>query len=97
MEHLLEIKGLQIETLRGKKTVRLLDKVDLNIGRKCSFGIVGESGCGKTPAAMFVSSVMPSTSIPPCRAAMTSGTVEPQSSSSGLNAASCAAILSRNS
>lgn len=59
MEHLLEIKGLQIETLRGKKTVRLLDKVDLNIGRKCSFGIVGESGCGKSITANAVMGLLP--------------------------------------
>ena len=59
MEHLLEIRGLKITTLRGKDTVRLLDKVDLSIPRKCSFGIVGESGCGKSITASAILGLLP--------------------------------------
>jgi peptide/nickel transport system ATP-binding protein len=48
MDNLLEIRGLQIETPRGKGAVKLLDTVDLDVRKKQSFGIVGESGCGKS-------------------------------------------------
>ncbi len=59
MENLLEIRNLKITTLRGKETVRLLDRVDLDIPKKCSFGIVGESGCGKSITANAVLGLLP--------------------------------------
>ena len=59
MKDLLEIRNLKITTLRGKETVRLLDYVDLNIPKKCSFGIVGESGCGKSITANAVLGLLP--------------------------------------
>ena len=59
MNHLLEIRNLKITTLRGKSEVRLLDRVDLDIPRKCSFGIVGESGCGKSITANAVMNMLP--------------------------------------
>ena len=59
MKNLLEIRNLKITTLRGKNTVRLLDKVDLDIKKKCSFGIVGESGCGKSITANAILGLLP--------------------------------------
>ncbi|MBQ8080758.1 MAG: ABC transporter ATP-binding protein [Clostridia bacterium] len=59
MQNLLEINNLKITTLRGKSTVRLLDKVDLSIRKKCSFGIVGESGCGKSITANAILGLLP--------------------------------------
>ena len=59
MNHLLEIRNLKITTLRGRSEVRLLDRVDLDIPRKCSFGIVGESGCGKSITANAVMNMLP--------------------------------------
>ena len=59
MENLLEIRNLKITTLRGKQSVRLLDKVDLNIAKKRSFGIVGESGCGKSITANAILGLLP--------------------------------------
>ena len=59
MENLLEIKGLKIVTPRGKNTVRLLDKVDLNVKKKQSFGVVGESGCGKSITASAILGLLP--------------------------------------
>ena len=59
MDELLKISGLRITTLRGKETVRLLDRVDLSIRKKCSFGIVGESGCGKSITANAVLGLLP--------------------------------------
>jgi peptide/nickel transport system ATP-binding protein len=45
---LLEIRGLKIEIERERGALTLLDGVDLSIKKKRSFGIVGESGCGKS-------------------------------------------------
>ncbi|MDR1972575.1 MAG: ABC transporter ATP-binding protein [Treponema sp.] len=47
-DELLNIEGLTIEIERRQDTVTLLDGVDLSIKKKRSFGIVGESGCGKS-------------------------------------------------
>ena len=59
MENLLEIRGLRIETPRGKDVVRLVDTVDLSIKKKQSFGIVGESGCGKSVTASAIMGLLP--------------------------------------
>ncbi len=59
MNNLLEIRNLRITTLRGKSKVLLLDKVDLDIPHKCSFGIVGESGCGKSITANAIMNMLP--------------------------------------
>ena len=59
MKQLLEIRDLRITTRRGKSRVLLLDKVDLDIPKKCSFGIVGESGCGKSITANAVMNMLP--------------------------------------
>ena len=59
MQNLLDIQDLRITTLRGKNTVRLLDRVDLSVPKKCSFGIVGESGCGKSITANAVLGLLP--------------------------------------
>ena len=59
MDNLLEIRNMKITTLRGRQTVHLLDRVDLDIRKKCSFGIVGESGCGKSITANAVLGLLP--------------------------------------
>ena len=50
MEHLLEMRDLSIDLYKGKKvpSVKLVEGIDLNIGKKQNFGVVGESGCGKS-------------------------------------------------
>jgi len=50
MDHLLEIRNLSIELPQGKrkKPILLAEGIDLNIGKKQNFGVVGESGCGKS-------------------------------------------------
>lgn len=50
MDHLLEIRNLSIELPQGKKKkpILLVDGIDLDIGKKQNFGVVGESGCGKS-------------------------------------------------
>lgn len=59
MENQLEIRGLRIETPRKDQTVQLLNKVDLTIRKKQSFGIVGESGCGKSITASALMQLLP--------------------------------------
>ncbi|MBQ7487575.1 MAG: ABC transporter ATP-binding protein [Clostridia bacterium] len=50
MNHLLEMRSLAINLYRGKKLpqVRLCEGIDLDINVRQNFGIVGESGCGKS-------------------------------------------------
>ncbi len=59
MENLVEIRGLRVETPRGKDIIQLVDTVDLTIRRKQSFGIVGESGCGKSVTASTLMQLLP--------------------------------------
>ncbi len=50
MEHLLELRNLSIDLPRGKRQspVKLVEGVDLTVRKKQNFGVVGESGCGKS-------------------------------------------------
>lgn len=59
MENLLELRGLQIVTPRGKDIIKLVDTVDLTIQNRQSFGIVGESGCGKSITASALMQLLP--------------------------------------
>lgn len=59
MEKLVDIRGLRIEAPRGKEKIMLLDTVDLSIGKKQTFGIVGESGCGKSITANALMQLLP--------------------------------------
>ncbi len=59
MEHLVELRGLKIETPRGRDTISLVDTVDLSIRPRQSFGIVGESGCGKSVTASALMQLLP--------------------------------------
>ena len=63
MEHLLEMRNLSIDLSRGKKRppVKLVEGIDLNIDKKQTFGVVGESGCGKS---ITCSSIMGLLSFP---------------------------------
>lgn len=50
MNELLKMCNLSIDLYRGKKqsSVKLVEGIDLSIGKRQNFGIVGESGCGKS-------------------------------------------------
>ena len=63
MEHLLEMRNLSIDLSRGKRRrpVKLVEGIDLNIDKKQNFGVVGESGCGKS---ITCSSIMGLLSFP---------------------------------
>ena len=57
---LLKVENLQMhyETLRGY--VRAVDDVSFNIERGSALGLAGESGCGKTSAALTILRLLPS-------------------------------------
>ncbi|MBQ8092249.1 MAG: ABC transporter ATP-binding protein [Clostridia bacterium] len=72
MNHLLEMRNLAINLYRGKKQpqVKLCEGINLDIKVRQNFGIVGESGCGKSITCSSIMgllsyplSVDPSTSI----------------------------------
>jgi len=51
---LLSIKNLDIELTTKNSTKKLVDNVSFNVGKKQSYGIVGESGCGKSITALSI-------------------------------------------
>ncbi len=52
MENILEVKNLNIDLITEKGNKKLIDNVSFNVGKKQSYGIVGESGCGKSITAL---------------------------------------------
>ncbi|MDR1731800.1 MAG: ABC transporter ATP-binding protein [Synergistaceae bacterium] len=58
-QNLLEVRGLRIGIPRGAGYVRLLDRLDLTVKKRQSFGIVGESGCGKSITAGALLQLLP--------------------------------------
>jgi peptide/nickel transport system ATP-binding protein len=62
--HLLEIRGLKTHFATDEGMVHAVDGVDLALDRGETFGIVGESGCGKTVTALSVLKLVP---MPPAR------------------------------
>ena len=61
MTNLLEMKDLSIDLYRGKKIppVKLVEGVNLSIRKKQNFGVVGESGCGKTTLTRLINGLIP--------------------------------------
>lgn len=54
MDNILEVKNLNIDLITKKNNERLVDNVNFNVGKKQSYGIVGESGCGKSITALSI-------------------------------------------
>jgi len=56
---LLDVQGLKMYYSTLKGDVKAVDNVDLNIRRKETIGLVGESGCGKTTFALAIMRLLP--------------------------------------
>lgn len=54
MSTLLELKDLSIGLKTEKSIYNITDKINLKVNRKQTYGIVGESGCGKSLTAMSI-------------------------------------------
>jgi peptide/nickel transport system ATP-binding protein len=57
--NLLEVRGLRIGAPRGNGVVKLVDEVDLTVKKRQTFGVVGESGCGKSITASALTRLLP--------------------------------------
>jgi len=59
VQHLLEVENLKMyyETLRGY--VKAVDDISFQINKKEALGLAGESGCGKTSAALAIIKLLP--------------------------------------
>src|SRR5467141_3535951 len=56
---LLTVKGLKTHFTTEDGTVRAVDGVDFSLGEGESLGLAGESGCGKTTAALSIMRLLP--------------------------------------
>lgn len=59
MNELLKIKGLTVEFYTYDGVVKALENVNLDINRRETFGLVGETGCGKTVTALSILRLVP--------------------------------------
>lgn len=59
-EYFLKVKGLFVNFYTKAGVVRAIDGVDLEIKNGETFGLVGESGCGKSVTANSVMRIIPS-------------------------------------
>ena len=59
MSTLLSVKDLKVHFITGGRTVRALDGVSLEIEEGQTFGLVGETGCGKSVTALSVLRLIP--------------------------------------
>jgi oligopeptide/dipeptide ABC transporter ATP-binding protein len=57
---LLDVKGLKVYFDTREGTVRAVDGIDFSLGEGESLGLAGESGCGKTTAALSIMRLLPS-------------------------------------
>jgi oligopeptide/dipeptide ABC transporter ATP-binding protein len=64
MSALLEIRDLTVQFFLRRGTFRAVDRLSFSIERGEAFGLVGESGCGKTISALSILRLIPS---PPAR------------------------------
>jgi peptide/nickel transport system ATP-binding protein len=59
MNELLKIRDLTVSFYTYDGVVKALENVNLDIGRKETFGLVGETGCGKTLTALSILRLVP--------------------------------------
>ena len=59
MEGMLEVKDLKTYFYTYEGTVRALEGVSFGVGKKKTFGLVGETGCGKSVTALSILRLIP--------------------------------------
>ena len=62
-ENLLEVRGLSLEFRQDDKVTAALKSVSFDVGCKEIFGLVGESGCGKTVTALSLTRILPKSAV----------------------------------
>ena len=58
MDELLSVRGLEVEFATDQGVARVLDRINLDVGRGEVVGLVGESGCGKTTLARTILGIL---------------------------------------
>ena len=58
-ENILTLKGLKVQFRVGRRLVKAVNGVDLNVRRGKTLGLVGESGCGKSVTAHAIMRLLP--------------------------------------
>ncbi len=67
MNELVKIEGLNVRFYTYDGVVQAVDNLDLDIRQKETFGLVGETGCGKTITALSILRLVPSPGKIECR------------------------------
>ena len=64
-DYILSLKDLKTQFKGGKRTVKAVDGVTLNVRRGTTLGLVGESGCGKSVTAHSIMQLLPKQAVIP--------------------------------
>ncbi|UCG83441.1 MAG: ATP-binding cassette domain-containing protein, partial [Dehalococcoidia bacterium] len=59
MGALLEVQDLRMHIFVRRGVVKAVDGVSLSVGEGQTFGLVGESGCGKTMTCLSILKLVP--------------------------------------
>jgi peptide/nickel transport system ATP-binding protein len=59
MDNILSVKGLTVRFYTYDGVVKAVEDVSFDIGKKETFGLVGETGCGKTMTALSILRLIP--------------------------------------
>ena len=59
MNKILEIRNLEVKFYTYEGVVRALERVSFDIYKEETFGLVGETGCGKTMTALSILQLIP--------------------------------------
>ena len=59
MSHLLEVRNLTVALKKGKKTINAVNNISFTIDEGEILALAGETGCGKTLAALSIAGLLP--------------------------------------
>jgi oligopeptide/dipeptide ABC transporter ATP-binding protein len=59
IESMLEVKDLKVQFFTERGVVKAVDGISFSVGEKETFGLVGESGCGKTITSLAIMKRIP--------------------------------------
>lgn len=72
-EYILDVKELTVKLRIGRHAYEVVDHLNFHLEKGKTLALVGESGCGKTMAALSLLGILPSAALPPTGSVLYNG------------------------